>query len=86
MNLLKNLTEITGLHINVHKSGSVLIAIPEQYISIVASLTGWQPQQLSIKYVGLPLTYKKPTSAIFDPQFTTLKRRIYNMNYLIITK
>jgi hypothetical protein len=38
-----------------------------------------QPLQLSIIYLGLPLTHKKPTKGLFNPLFSMLQCRLQRL-------
>jgi hypothetical protein len=73
-------TNAIDLQINAQKNGFVPIAIPPQHIPTVTSLIGYRTLQLPIKYLGLPLTHRKPTIALFTPLVEPVQRRIDKLN------
>jgi hypothetical protein len=64
------------LHMNRQKSGYVPIVIPQQHLTTITSLLRVNPLQLPITYLGLPLTYRNLTNALFQPLLTALERRL----------
>ncbi|XP_078171482.1 uncharacterized protein LOC144565567 [Carex rostrata] len=57
---LKVFSKLSGMKINQSKSMFVPIAIPDNLIQVIQDIISSPPSQLPIKYLGLPLTIKKP--------------------------
>jgi Reverse transcriptase (RNA-dependent DNA polymerase) len=74
IDVLDKFADRSGLRMNRQKSGYVPIAIPRQHITTITSLLSVNPLQLPITYLGLPLTHRKPTNALFQPLLTALER------------
>jgi hypothetical protein len=74
--VLRNFVRLSGLHLNPNKSGFAPIAIPLQHVETVNALLGCQLLQLSITYLGLPLTHLKPTTRLFDPLVVAVQCRL----------
>jgi hypothetical protein len=85
MEVLRKFASLSGLHINVQKSGYIPIAIPSQSVPTITNLLGCQPLKLLITYLGLPLTHSKPTNRLFEPMLLSLQRRLDSMTGTIYT-
>jgi hypothetical protein len=79
MGVLRDFAALSGLHLNPSKSGYVPVAITAHNIDTITALLDCQPLQLPITYLGLPLTYIKPTTRMFDPLIVTLQRRLQSL-------
>jgi Reverse transcriptase (RNA-dependent DNA polymerase) len=67
--------KISGLQVNLSKSGFLPIAIPPDLIPTVTSLINCEPLTLPIQYLGLPLTINTPPKSAYLPLITSVQRR-----------
>lgn len=76
--------ELTGLKINRAKSVFVPIAIPQELNQVVQNILHSPPDKLPIKYLGLPLSIKKPKIIDFQPMIQAIQRRMegWKSNFL----
>jgi hypothetical protein len=72
-----------GLNINLSKSDFIPIAVP-QHITTITSILNYILEKWPIKYLGLPLTIKKPTMSNFLPLIHKVQDRLagWKSNYL----
>lgn len=68
--------ELTGLKINKENTLFVPIAIPANLVSVVWAILSSPVAQLPIRYLGLPLTVKKPTKLDFQPMLAVVQAKI----------
>jgi hypothetical protein len=67
MATLETFAQISGLKINLSKSGFLPIEISLNLVRTVTSLLKFNPLTLPIQYLGLPLTIKKPPKSAYLP-------------------
>lgn len=82
--VLQVYTDLSGLRINRGKSTFVPIAIPQNLIQVIQPIIGSPPTQLPIRYLGLPLTVKKPRKIDYQPMLLAMQHRIegWTSNFL----
>jgi Reverse transcriptase (RNA-dependent DNA polymerase) len=80
MNILRQFAEVSGLHINLQKSGFLSISLSPQYAQTIASILQCQPFSLPLPYLGLPLTIKRPSIDTFQPLVSTVQNRLQVLN------
>lgn len=68
--------ELTGLRINRSKSTFVPIATPTRYVQVIERILGTQSSQLPIRYLGLPLSLRKPRKSDFQPMIQAVQQRL----------
>ncbi|KAJ3676138.1 hypothetical protein LUZ60_003550 [Juncus effusus] len=73
---LEMFNEITGLPINWTKSAFVPIAIPEEHLVVIKNILKCEVESLPIRYLGIPLTIKKPKKLAFMPLIKAVQERI----------
>jgi Reverse transcriptase (RNA-dependent DNA polymerase)/zinc-binding in reverse transcriptase len=76
MNILRQFVEVSGLHINLQKSGFLPISLSPQHAQTIASILQCQPFSLPLSYLGLPLTIKRPSINTFQPLVSTVQNRL----------
>jgi hypothetical protein len=76
MNILRQFVEVSGLHINLQKSGFLSISLSPQHAQTIASILQCQPFSLPLSYLGLPLTIKRPSIDTFQPLVSTVQNRL----------
>ncbi|KAJ3694111.1 hypothetical protein LUZ60_009591 [Juncus effusus] len=59
--------EASGLEVNWSKSEFIPLAVPDHLIPVISSILRCNRQHLPTKYLGLPLSIKKPISIAFLP-------------------
>jgi hypothetical protein len=75
MTTLEIFAQVSGLKINLSKSGFLPIKIPLDLVPTVASLLKFNPLTFPIQYLGLPLTIKKPPKSAYLPLLANIQRR-----------
>lgn len=83
--ILRVYEELTGLKINRNKSSFVPMAIPVQLTGVVSEILDSTDSRLPIKYLGLPLTIRKPRKILFQPMLEALQRRIEGWTASLLT-
>jgi Reverse transcriptase (RNA-dependent DNA polymerase) len=73
--VLKTFADVSGLQINLNKSGFLPIAVPNELISTIAALLGCTALTTPIQYLGLPLTIKRPPKIAFLPLITNIQNK-----------
>jgi hypothetical protein len=76
MIILRRFASISGLHINLQKSGFVPISLPSHNVQTVGHILGCQSLTLPLTYLGLLLTYKRPSNEIFQPLVQVVESRL----------
>lgn len=74
--ILKNYEQLTGLKINRNKSSFVPLGIPDHLTTTIQSLISCQPSELLMKYLGLPLTKRRPSMLQFQPLVNAVRKRL----------
>jgi Reverse transcriptase (RNA-dependent DNA polymerase) len=67
--------KVSGLQVNLIKSGFLPITIPQDLIPTVPSLINCEPIMLPIQDLGLPLTINKPPKSAYLPLITNVQLR-----------
>jgi hypothetical protein len=75
MATLETFAQVSGLKINLSKSGFLPIEIPLDLVHTVASLLKFNPLTFPIQYLGLPLTINKPPKSAYLPLLANVQRR-----------
>lgn len=68
--------DLSGLRINKDKSSFVPIAIPPRLVHRIQAILSSPPASLPIRYLGLPLTVKKPRKVDFQPMLQAIQSRL----------
>jgi hypothetical protein len=79
-NLLNRFGESTGLKVNFDKSFMVPINVQEDDFTQLANVFGCSKGSLPFTYLGLPLSFSRPTVADFWPLVTKCERRLVSIS------
>jgi Reverse transcriptase (RNA-dependent DNA polymerase) len=66
---------VSGLHINLNKSGFLPIAIPDNLTTVITNILKCETLTTPIQYLRLPLTIKKNHQNLHLPLITSVQRR-----------
>lgn len=82
--VLKIYGELTSLKINKNKSLFVPVAITPQLTQVIQIILDSPETKMSIKYLGLPLSIKKPHIVYFQPMIQIVRQRMegWKLNFL----
>lgn len=84
--ILRLFTSISGLTINFEKSSWIPINIIEERIPIISAVLGCSLSQFPINYLGLPLTIKRPTKALYMPLIEKLESKFEGWKGRLISR
>jgi hypothetical protein len=84
--VLDNYARMTGLVTNPNKSTFATIHIPQNLVPTVEKLLGCKAKPFPMKYLGLPLTIKKPTKDLFLPLLTSLQQKLASWKGSMLSK
>lgn len=74
--VLKLYEDLTRLKINRTKSSFVAIALPQDLNNSVRNLISCDQSKLPMKYLGLPLTIRKPSISLFQQLIDSVRKRL----------
>jgi Reverse transcriptase (RNA-dependent DNA polymerase) len=72
---LQQFGEVSGLKMNLNKSGYLPIAIPGDITPIIETIMHCPKLTLPTTYLGLPLTIHRPSREAYTPLITAVQRR-----------
>jgi hypothetical protein len=84
--VLEDYGRMTGLVTNPTKSTFATIHIPQNLIPTVEKLLGCKAKPLPMKYLGLPLTIKKPTKDLYLPLLASLQHKLASWKGSMLSK
>ena len=73
-NFLQVYAELTGLKINRSKSAFVPVSVPPHLTQVIQNILQSPEEKLPIKYLGLPLSIKKPNKLAFQPMLQSVQK------------
>lgn len=74
--ILKVYARLTGLKINNHKSNFIPIAIPPNLVTNIERILHCTKTEFPIRYLGLPLSHRKPRKVDFQPLLGAVQARL----------
>lgn len=84
--ILRMFSAISGLKVNFNKSTYVPLNIAEEDIHWVTAIMGFTRTDFPVQYLGMPLTIKAPSRALFLPLIENVERRLAGWQSRLISR